>query len=103
MKKDYQGCYTYDKRWGFKNPTPEHIIGRVFPDLEVGHVGMRSGMYMASADELHLTILGKGGHAALPSGTCNPIVVASEILLEFEKMMESRDEQDVKTVLALVL
>ncbi|MAO46303.1 MAG: N-acyl-L-amino acid amidohydrolase [Crocinitomicaceae bacterium] len=83
------------------NPTPEHIIGQhVFPDLEVGHVGMRSGMYMASADELHLTILGKGGHAALPSGTCNPIVVASEVLLEFEKMMESRDEQDVKTVLA---
>ena len=56
-----------------KNPVPSHIIGQhVFPDLPAGHVGMRGGMYMASADEIYLTITGKGGHAALPKGQCNP-------------------------------
>ena len=84
-----------------ENPTPHHIIGQhVFPDLQAGHVGMRGGMYMASADEVYLTINGKGGHAALPKGQCNPLIVASEILLGFEKLIETREEKDVKTVLA---
>ena len=84
-----------------ENPTPEHIISQhVFPDLQAGHVGMRGGMYMASADEIYMTINGKGGHAALPKGQCNPLLVASEVLLEFEKLIADREEQDVKTVLA---
>ena len=84
-----------------ENPVPTKIIGQhVFPDLPAGHVGMRGGMYMASADEIYLTINGKGGHAALPKGQCNPLLVASEILLAFENFVESREEQDVKTVLA---
>ncbi len=89
------------KAGALESPRPKQIIGQhVFPDLEAGHVGMRPGMYMASTDELYLTINGKGGHAALPKGQCNPILVASEILLEFEKLLENREEQDVKTVLA---
>ena len=89
------------KAGALESPRPKQIIGQhVFPDLETGHVGMRSGMYMASTDELYLTINGKGGHAALPKGQCNPLLVASEILLEFEKLIENREEQDVKTVLA---
>ena len=89
------------KAGALESPRPKQIIGQhVFPDLETGHVGMRPGMYMASTDELYLTINGKGGHAALPKGQCNPLLVASEILLEFEKLIENREEQDVKTVLA---
>ncbi len=83
-----------------ENPIPEHIIGQhVFPDLPAGHVGMRGGMYMASADEIYLTINGKGGHAALPEGQCNPLLVASEILLAFERLIDERKEKEVKTVL----
>ena len=85
-----------------ENPIPKHIIGQhVFPDLPAGHVGMRGGMYMASADEIHMTINGKGGHAAIPKGQCNPLLVASEILLAFEKLIEEREEKDVKTVLGV--
>lgn len=85
-----------------ENPTPQHIIGQhVFPELPAGHVGMRGGMYMASADEIHMTINGKGGHAALIKGQDNPLLVASEILLAFEKIIEERQEKDVKTVLAV--
>jgi len=83
-----------------KNPVPSHIIGQhVFPDLPAGHVGMRGGMYMASADEIYLTINGKGGHAALPKGQCNPLLVASEVLLACEQFIETRENPKIKTVL----
>jgi amidohydrolase len=83
-----------------QNPTPSHILGQhVFPDLPAGHVGMRAGTYMASADELHITIKGKGGHAALPNNQVNPLLVASELLLALEMFMENRENKDVKTVL----
>jgi amidohydrolase len=84
-----------------ENPIPQHIIGEhVFPDLPAGHVGMRPGTYMASADEIHLTINGKGGHAALPKGQCNPLLVASEVLLALEKLIDERGDKEIKTVLA---
>ena len=83
-----------------QNPTPSHILGQhVFPDLPAGHVGMRAGTYMASADELHITINGKGGHAALPNNQVNPLLVASELLLALEMFMENRENKEVKTVL----
>ena len=48
-----------------KNPTVNAALAQhVFPSMEVGKVGFKSGMYMASTDELHITINGKGGHAA---------------------------------------
>lgn len=57
----------------------------VSPSMEVGKVGFRSGMYMASTDELHLTIIGKGGHAAMAGDYQNPIVVAAHIITALEK------------------
>jgi amidohydrolase len=69
-----------------KNPEPNSIFGQhVAPQLISGKVGFRSGMYMASADELYLTVTGKGGHAALPDQYNNPLLIASEILLALNK------------------
>ena len=49
------------------NNKPEACIAQhVFPELEAGKVGFRSGIYMASADEIYVTVKGSGGHAALP-------------------------------------
>ena len=56
----------------------------VFPDLEVGKVGFKSGIYMASADELHVSIYGKGGHAALPSKYNNPIIAAAHLITKLD-------------------
>ena len=62
-----------------ENPTPQKVIGQhVYPDLEVGKVGFKKGMYMASADELHVTVKGKGGHAALPHRFIDPILITSK-------------------------
>jgi len=52
----------------------------VFPSMEAGKVGFRKGMYMASTDELYITVNGKGGHAAMPDDYVNPLLIASDIL-----------------------
>ncbi len=70
----------------FENPNVQSIIGQhVFPNLEVGKVGFRKGMYMASTDEIYVTVKGKGGHAALPAEYNNPLIIASSLLLELNK------------------
>ncbi len=61
------------------------IAQHVFPSMEAGKVGFREGMYMASTDELHITISGKGGHAAMAGDYNNPLVVAAHIITEIEK------------------
>lgn len=86
-----------------RNPVPDFILGQhVFPELEVGKVGFRSGMYMASTDELYLTVKGKGGHAAMPKQYVNPLLIASEILIELHEvfMGQNKIEKEIPTVLA---
>jgi amidohydrolase len=66
-----------------ENPKVDKAIAlHVFPSMEAGKVGFKSGMYMASTDELYITVNGKGGHAAMPADYVNPLLIASEILLE---------------------
>ena len=70
-----------------ENPKPTTIFAQhVFPSMEVGKVGFRSGMYMASTDELYLTVKGKGGHAAMPSEYNNPLLIAASILIELDSV-----------------
>lgn len=68
-----------------ENPKVDKAIAlHVFPNMEAGKVGFKSGMYMASTDELYITVNGKGGHAAMPAEYVNPLLIASEILLEID-------------------
>lgn len=90
-----------------ENPKVDKAIAlHVFPSLETGNIGFKSGMYMASSDELYITVIGKEGHAALPNDYINPILIASEILLEINNkfmMPNSFDglsEKDIPTVIA---
>lgn len=83
-----------------ENPKPNSMFGQhVFPSMEAGKVGFRSGMYMASTDELYLTIKGKGGHAAMPADYINPLLIASEVLLALNKEFMQK-ENSTPTVLA---
>ncbi|MES2761667.1 MAG: M20 family metallopeptidase [Bacteroidota bacterium] len=69
-----------------QNPKVNMAIAQhVFPSMETGKVGFKSGMYMASTDELHITITGKGGHAAMAGEYNNPLMVAASIIKEIEK------------------
>ncbi|MGB2364558.1 MAG: M20 metallopeptidase family protein, partial [Flavobacteriales bacterium] len=64
-----------------ENPKVDKIIGQhVSPELDSGVIGMRGGMFMASADEIYIDVIGKGGHAALPKDRVNPLLIASKII-----------------------
>jgi len=83
------------------NPKVDRIIAlHVFPELEVGKVGFKSGMYMASTDELHVTIEGKGGHAAMPYQVIDPIVIASSIVLNLQQIVSRKCDPKIPCVLS---
>lgn len=83
-----------------ENPEPSSIFGQhVHPPLRVGKVGVRPGMYMASADELYLTVVGKGGHAALPHDGVDPIVLTSQIILALQQVVSRHGDPTIPTVL----
>jgi amidohydrolase len=68
-----------------ENPKPDIILAlHVSPELDTGKIGFCSGPFMASADEIYITVTGKGGHAARPQEVINPLYTASKILLAFE-------------------
>lgn len=70
-----------------QNPKVDMAIAQhVFPSMQVGKVGFKSGMYMASTDEIHITITGKGGHAAMAGEYNNPLVAAASIIKEIEQV-----------------
>ena len=74
-----------------ENPNVQHVIAQhVLPELEVGKVGFRCGTYMASTDELYITISGKGGHAAIPSSYNNPIIASSELVLNLNQFFNDK-------------
>lgn len=88
------------------NPKVDKALAlHVFPGMAAGKVGFRSGMYMASTDELYLTVNGKGGHAAMPADYINPLLVAADILLEINnRFMKpgSLDQTSGKTIPTVV-
>lgn len=86
---------------GLKNPDAELIIGQhVFPEMECGKVGFRSGMYMASTDEIYLKITGKGGHAALPHQYDYTTMAAAEFMVNCNQMYQLLSLETSKLVLA---
>lgn len=83
------------------NPKPEIIIGQhVLPDMATGDVGFKEGMYMASGDEVYLTIHGKGGHAAMPHTLTDTVLVASHIIVALQQVVSRIVPANIPTVLS---
>ena len=84
-----------------ENPRPASIIGQhVMPLLPVGKIGFREGIYMASSDEIYLKVIGKGGHAAAPELTIDPIVIASHIIIALQQIISRNASPKQPTVLS---
>lgn len=80
---------------------PDLMIGiHVLPELEAGKVGFCSGRYMASGDEVYITVKGKGGHAALPHNLVDPVVIASSTILNLQALVSRNAPALVPTVLS---
>ena len=83
-----------------KNPTPVSIFGQhVHPPLEAGTIGIKGGKYMASTDEVYMTVTGKGGHGALPQDCIDPILITSNIIVSLQQLVSRHANPTTPTVL----
>jgi len=84
-----------------ENPRPQGIIGQhVMPFIPVGKVGFRQGLYMASADELYITVKGKGGHAAMPETLIDPVLIASHMIVALQQVVSRAASPKIPSVLS---
>lgn len=71
-----------------ENPKPQAVIGQhVMPLIDAGKVGFRAGKYMASTDELYVTVKGKGGHGAQPQQNIDPVIITAHILTALQQVV----------------
>ncbi len=85
-----------------ENPVPEAIFGlHVHPQLETGKLSFRPGQVMASADELYITIKGKGGHAASPHMTTDSILIASHLIVALQQIISRNKDPLNPSVLSI--
>ena len=84
-----------------ENPKPDIIIGQhVLPTMNSGKMGLKAGKYMASTDEIYLTVKGKGGHGATPELNIDPVVIAAHIIIALQQIVSRNARPDVPTVLS---
>lgn len=83
------------------NPQVDSIVGQhVFPELETGKVGFRPGPYMASCDEVYVTVKGKGGHGAMPHQTVDSVYIAAQIIVTLQNVISRKIDPTVPCVLS---
>ncbi len=83
-----------------ENPSVEELVAlHVYPEMPVGQVGVKPGLYMASSDEIHVEIEGVGGHGALPERFVNPIDVGIAWMQTARQHVVEKCPSDVPQVL----
>jgi amidohydrolase len=84
-----------------QSPEVDNIIGQhVMPLIPAGKVGFRSGLYMASADEIYITINGKGGHGAHPHQNIDPIAIGAQMLVSLQQIVSRTAQPSIPSVLS---
>jgi amidohydrolase len=91
------------KSGAFSDPKPDIVLAQhVLPELETGSVGYKAGQYMASSDEIYITIKGTGGHAALPSLTTDQIYIASKLIIKLkDAILREQTRNKIPTVFGI--
>ncbi|MBI3234021.1 MAG: amidohydrolase [Bacteroidetes bacterium] len=89
------------KEGALQNPTPEYILGQhVMPLIPAGKVGFREGLYMASTDELYITVKGKGGHGAMPHLNIDPVLISAHMIVALQQLVSRMANPIIPTVLS---
>jgi amidohydrolase len=85
-----------------ENPKPQCIFGlHVHPGLQIGKLSFRGGKVMASADEIYITVKGKGGHAAAPHLCIDPIIIASHLVISLQQVVSRNNNPHNPSVLSI--
>lgn len=84
-----------------QNPAPKNILGQhVATLIPAGKVGFKPGMYMASADEIYITVKGKGGHGAMPDKCVDSVLIASHIIVALQQIISRNCDPRIPSVLS---
>ncbi|MBP85427.1 MAG: peptidase M20 [Planctomycetaceae bacterium] len=71
-----------------QNPAVQRIFGlHVWPQLPTQSIGSRAGVFLAASAFLEMTVRGRGGHAAMPHLTIDPVSVAAKIISELQTIV----------------
>lgn len=101
-EKNPGGASIMIKEGVLEDPEPGGIFAlHVHPSLEAGKLSFRSGMVMASADEIYITIKGKGGHAASPHLTIDTILIASHLIISLQQLVSRNNDPFNPSVLSI--
>jgi amidohydrolase len=71
----------------------------VFPEMDAGKVGFKEGIYMASCDEIYMTIHGVGGHGAMPHQCVDPILIGANIVTSLQQIVSRKCDPKIPCVL----
>lgn len=84
-----------------ENPVPESVIGQhVMSHIECGKIGIKKGKFLASHDEIYVTIRGKGGHGAWPQLNIDPVIITAHILVALQQIVSRIANPTSPTVLS---
>ena len=101
-EKNPGGASLLIKEGVLENPKPQGIFAlHVNPQLEVGNLSFRDGIAMASADEIYITVKGKGGHAAAPHLTTDTILIASHLVVSLQQIISRNNNPFSPSVLSI--
>jgi amidohydrolase len=85
----------------FANRKPQAIFGQhVYPELPAGKIGLKPGVYMASTDELYVTVKGRGGHGAKPDRNIDPVLIASHLIVALQQVVSRWSNPAMPSVLS---
>ncbi len=84
-----------------RSPAVNSVIGEhVNPDLPAGKVGFRAGFFMASVDDVSITVRGRGGHAAKPHQNIDPVIITAHLLSSLQQIVSRSADPLVPSVLS---
>src|SRR5690606_28457514 len=89
------------KAGALQDPAPQAVIGQpVMPLIPAGKDGFRAGKYMASTDELYVTVNGRGGHGAQPQQNIDPVVITAHIITALQQVVSRVADPKMPSVLS---
>lgn len=101
-EKNPGGASLLIKEGVLENPIPDGIFAlHVHTTLEAGKVSFRPGKVMASADEIYITVHGKGGHAASPHAAVDPILISAQLITALQQLISRRNDPFNPCVLSI--
>lgn len=84
-------------RWGIQEVYGMHN----WPGMPVGQFAIRPGAFFAATDQFEIVIEGRGGHAAKPHQTVDPVVIAAQVVQAMQSIASRNSNPDDRIVVSV--